>query len=50
MLYKKIFGTPEYKKEKKVTPLKLYINFFLIILNASWMYHTYTLILLDKEI
>ena len=50
MFFKKIFGSPEYKKEKKVTPFKLYLNLFLIVLNASWMYHTYTLILLDKEI
>ena len=45
------------KEMKKRTPpismckmLFLYINLFLIVLNGSWMYHTYTLILLDKEI
>ena len=48
MFFKKLYGSPEYKKEKKVTPFKLCIQVFLIFLNAFWMYHTYTLIRLDK--
>lgn len=48
--FKKMFGTAQYKKEKKVTPLKLCIQLFLIALNVFWMVHTYNLIKLDKEI
>lgn len=48
--YRKLTGTPQYKKEKKVTPVKLCIQLFLIALNIFWMYHTHNLILLDKEI
>jgi preprotein translocase subunit Sec63 len=47
MFYKKMTGTPEYKKEKKVTPVKLTIQFFLIILNVFWMTNTYRLIQID---
>lgn len=48
--FKKLFGTPQFKKEKKVTPLKLCVQLFLIALNIFWMVHTYNLIKLDKEI
>lgn len=48
--FKKLFGTPQYKKEKKVTALKLCIQLFLIALNCFWMCHTYNLIQLDKEL
>ena len=44
MFYKKLTGTPEYKKEKKVTPVKLTIQVFLILLNVFWMTNTYRLI------
>ena len=46
----KMFGSKEYKRKNKVTPLKLSIQFVLILINFFWMYHTYELILLDKEI
>ena len=48
--YHKLFGDAEYKKRKKVTSLKLCIQLFLIALNLFWMYHTYSLIQMDKEI
>ena len=47
MFYKKLTGTPEYKKEKKVTPVKLTIQVFLILLNVFWMTNTYRLIQID---
>ena len=50
MFYKKVTGTPEYKKQKKVTPFKLCLQVFLIVANTFWMYNTYYLIQLDAEI
>ena len=49
MFFRKLFGSKEYQKEKKVTAWKLCLQLFLIGLNAFWMYHTYRLILLDSE-
>ena len=49
MFFAKLFGSKEYKREKKVTAPKLCIQFFLILLNAFWMWHTYKLIALDNE-
>lgn len=49
MFFRKLCGSKEYQKEKKVTALKLCIQIFLIVLNAFWMYHTWRLIELDHE-
>ena len=49
MFFRKLCGSPEYKKEKKVTAPKLCIQVFLIALNLFWMNHTYKLIQLDQE-
>ena len=43
------FGSKEYKKEQNVKWWKLIIQFFLILLNTYWMWNTYQLIQLDKE-
>lgn len=48
-LITKFFGSKEFKRKNKVTPLKLCLQFFFLMLNFFWMYHTYTLIELDKE-
>jgi hypothetical protein len=47
MWCKKAFGSPAYKREKKVTPLKLVIQLVLIVLNGFWMCNTYRLIQID---
>ena len=47
MWCKKAFGSPAYKREKKVTPVKLFIQVLLIILNLFWMTNTYRLIQID---
>jgi len=49
MFFRKLCGSKQYQKEKKVTALKLCIQLFLIVLNAFWMYHTWRLIELDHE-
>jgi preprotein translocase subunit Sec63 len=47
MWLKKFFGSPAYKREKKVTTVKLVIQIVLIILNGFWMLNTYRLIQID---
>jgi preprotein translocase subunit Sec63 len=44
MWFKKAFGSPAYKREKKVTTVKLVIQIVLIVLNGFWMLNTYRLI------
>ena len=47
MWYHKAFGSPAYKREKKVTTTKLCVQLCLIILNVFWMTNTYRLIQID---
>jgi len=49
MFFCKLFGSKDYKREKKVTGTKLCLQFFLIMMNGFWMWHTYKLIKLDNE-
>jgi hypothetical protein len=42
-------ASEEEKREKKITPIKICIQIFLIVLNTWWMYHTFVLIQLDAE-
>ena len=48
--FKKLYGTPEFKKENKVTPIKLCIQIFVVFLVMFWMHHTYDLIKKDKSL
>ena len=47
MWFKKFFGSPAYRREKKVTPFKLTLQLIMIVLNIFWMANTYRLIQVD---